>query len=110
MECPHLSSSVCIAPDSAKFPNGSPSSWCCSGECGPRRPCSAPEAPALPGLPSRGRGQSARGLGERSTPGEREPGPREVLRTRAAEVGVFHQPGKVKFENRLRAEKAQKAD
>nr|BAE36525.1 unnamed protein product [Mus musculus] len=30
MECPHLSSSVCIAPDSAKFPNGSPSSWCCS--------------------------------------------------------------------------------
>lgn len=35
MECPHLSSSVCIAPDSAKFPNGSPSSWCCSGECGP---------------------------------------------------------------------------
>ncbi|KAB0343513.1 hypothetical protein FD754_020439 [Muntiacus muntjak] len=31
MECPHLSSSVCIAPDSAKFPNGSPSSWCCSG-------------------------------------------------------------------------------
>lgn len=65
MECPHLSSSVCIAPDSAKFPNGSPSSWCCSGECGPRRPCSAPEAPALPGLPSRGRGQSARGLGER---------------------------------------------
>ncbi|CAH6873530.1 Usp3 [Phodopus roborovskii] len=32
MECPHLSSSVCIVPDSAKFPNGSPSSWCCSGE------------------------------------------------------------------------------
>ncbi|KAB0375437.1 hypothetical protein FD755_013929 [Muntiacus reevesi] len=32
MECPHLSSSVCIAPDSAKFPNGSPSSWCCSEE------------------------------------------------------------------------------
>ncbi|GAB5572393.1 ubiquitin carboxyl-terminal hydrolase 3 isoform X6 [Prionailurus iriomotensis] len=30
MECPHLSSSVCITPDSAKFPNGSPSSWCCS--------------------------------------------------------------------------------
>uniref|UniRef100_A0A2K5L821 Ubiquitin specific peptidase 3 n=3 Tax=Cercopithecidae TaxID=9527 RepID=A0A2K5L821_CERAT len=30
MECPHLSSSVCIAPDAAKFPNGSPSSWCCS--------------------------------------------------------------------------------
>ncbi|MEJ1285489.1 ubiquitin specific peptidase 3 [Cricetulus griseus] len=30
MECPHLTSSVCIAPDSAKFPNGSPSSWCCS--------------------------------------------------------------------------------
>ncbi|KAF4793465.1 Ubiquitin carboxyl-terminal hydrolase 3 [Turdus rufiventris] len=30
MECPHLGSSVCIAPDSAKFPQGSPSSWCCS--------------------------------------------------------------------------------
>ncbi|XP_037689678.1 ubiquitin carboxyl-terminal hydrolase 3 isoform X1 [Choloepus didactylus] len=30
MECPHLSFSVCISPDSAKFPNGSPSSWCCS--------------------------------------------------------------------------------
>lgn len=42
MECPHLSSSVCIAPDSAKFPNGSPSSWCCSGECGPRRPATHP--------------------------------------------------------------------
>lgn len=65
MECPHLSSSVCIAPDSAKFPNGSPSSWCCSGECGPRRPCSAPEAPAPPGLPSRGRGRRTRGLGKR---------------------------------------------
>lgn len=64
MECPHLSSSVCIAPDSAKFPNGSPSSWCCSGECGPRRPCNAPEAPAPPGLPSRGRGRRTRGLGK----------------------------------------------
>ncbi|XP_015199170.1 ubiquitin carboxyl-terminal hydrolase 3 isoform X3 [Lepisosteus oculatus] len=30
MECPHLNSSVCIAPDSSRFPNGSPSSWCCS--------------------------------------------------------------------------------
>ncbi|XP_033903475.1 ubiquitin carboxyl-terminal hydrolase 3 [Acipenser ruthenus] len=30
MECPHLNSSVCIAPDSTQFPNGSPSSWCCS--------------------------------------------------------------------------------
>uniref|UniRef100_A0A8C8ABB2 Uncharacterized protein n=1 Tax=Otus sunia TaxID=257818 RepID=A0A8C8ABB2_9STRI len=36
MECPHLGSSVCIAPDSAKFPQGSPSSWCCSGECARR--------------------------------------------------------------------------
>ncbi|RMB94615.1 hypothetical protein DUI87_29430 [Hirundo rustica rustica] len=35
MECPHLGSSVCIAPDSAKFPQGSPSSWCCSEICGP---------------------------------------------------------------------------
>uniref|UniRef100_A0A2I3TRP1 Ubiquitin specific peptidase 3 n=3 Tax=Homininae TaxID=207598 RepID=A0A2I3TRP1_PANTR len=38
MECPHLSSSVCIAPDSAKFPNGSPSSWCCSGAINSRTP------------------------------------------------------------------------
>ncbi|XP_063169907.1 ubiquitin carboxyl-terminal hydrolase 3 isoform X2 [Candoia aspera] len=30
MECPHLGASVCLAPDSAKFPQGSPSSWCCS--------------------------------------------------------------------------------
>nr|XP_048723230.1 ubiquitin carboxyl-terminal hydrolase 3 isoform X5 [Caretta caretta] len=30
MECPHLGSSVCIAPASARFPQGSPSSWCCS--------------------------------------------------------------------------------
>ncbi|XP_066557884.1 ubiquitin carboxyl-terminal hydrolase 3 isoform X1 [Amia ocellicauda] len=30
MECPHLNSSVCIAPDSSRFPSGSPSSWCCS--------------------------------------------------------------------------------
>nr|XP_033775891.1 ubiquitin carboxyl-terminal hydrolase 3 isoform X2 [Geotrypetes seraphini] len=30
MECPHLGSSVSIAPDSAAFPGGSPSSWCCS--------------------------------------------------------------------------------
>ncbi|KAJ7311300.1 hypothetical protein JRQ81_006916 [Phrynocephalus forsythii] len=32
MECPHLGSSVCLAPDSAAFPPGSPSSWCC-GVC-----------------------------------------------------------------------------
>lgn len=31
------------------------------------------------------------------------PEPQEVLRTQAAEVGVFHQLGRVKFENRLRA-------
>ncbi|XP_053573269.1 ubiquitin carboxyl-terminal hydrolase 3 isoform X2 [Bombina bombina] len=30
MECPHLSANVCIAPDTATFPNGCPSSWCCS--------------------------------------------------------------------------------
>ncbi|XP_063782607.1 ubiquitin carboxyl-terminal hydrolase 3 isoform X2 [Pseudophryne corroboree] len=30
MECPHLTASVCIVPDSAAFPSGSPSSWCCS--------------------------------------------------------------------------------
>ncbi|XP_051898378.1 ubiquitin carboxyl-terminal hydrolase 3 isoform X4 [Pristis pectinata] len=30
MECPHLATSVCIVPDSTKFPNGSPSSWCCA--------------------------------------------------------------------------------
>ncbi|XP_072837743.2 ubiquitin carboxyl-terminal hydrolase 3 isoform X4 [Pogona vitticeps] len=30
MECPHLGSSVCLAPDAAKFPPGSPSAWCCS--------------------------------------------------------------------------------
>jgi hypothetical protein len=64
MECPHLSSSVCIAPDSAKFPNGSPSSWCCSGECGPKPAGRAPEAPALPGLPSKGRGRPVHGPGE----------------------------------------------
>lgn len=30
MECPHLSSSVCLTVDPTRFPNGSPSSWCCS--------------------------------------------------------------------------------
>ncbi|XP_018408268.1 PREDICTED: ubiquitin carboxyl-terminal hydrolase 3 isoform X2 [Nanorana parkeri] len=30
MECPHLTTSVCIAPDYAAFPSGCPSSWCCS--------------------------------------------------------------------------------
>ncbi|XP_060709638.1 ubiquitin carboxyl-terminal hydrolase 3 isoform X1 [Hemiscyllium ocellatum] len=30
MECPHLASSVCIVPDSTRFPSGSPSSWCCA--------------------------------------------------------------------------------
>ncbi|MEE6517924.1 hypothetical protein FKM82_028528 [Ascaphus truei] len=34
MECPHLSASVCIGPDSARFPGGCPSSWCCSGPGG----------------------------------------------------------------------------
>ncbi|XP_063053466.1 ubiquitin carboxyl-terminal hydrolase 3 [Engraulis encrasicolus] len=32
MECPHLNSNVCVAVDPSKFPNGSPSSWCC-GVC-----------------------------------------------------------------------------
>uniref|UniRef100_A0A8C9T3C9 Ubiquitin carboxyl-terminal hydrolase n=1 Tax=Scleropages formosus TaxID=113540 RepID=A0A8C9T3C9_SCLFO len=32
MECPHLSSSVCVALDSSRFQSGSPSSWCC-GVC-----------------------------------------------------------------------------
>uniref|UniRef100_A0A4W4DU94 Ubiquitin carboxyl-terminal hydrolase n=1 Tax=Electrophorus electricus TaxID=8005 RepID=A0A4W4DU94_ELEEL len=30
MECPHLGSSVCASLDPARFPHGSPSSWCCS--------------------------------------------------------------------------------
>ncbi|XP_051740495.1 ubiquitin carboxyl-terminal hydrolase 3 isoform X2 [Ctenopharyngodon idella] len=30
MECPHLNSSVCMTVDPSRFPNGSPSSWCCS--------------------------------------------------------------------------------
>uniref|UniRef100_A0A6Q2ZND7 Ubiquitin carboxyl-terminal hydrolase n=1 Tax=Esox lucius TaxID=8010 RepID=A0A6Q2ZND7_ESOLU len=30
MECPHLNSSVCTSIDYSGFPNGSPSSWCCS--------------------------------------------------------------------------------
>ncbi|MCJ8735912.1 hypothetical protein PDJAM_G00252920 [Pangasius djambal] len=30
MECPHLSSTVCVAVDPSRFPHGSPSSWCCS--------------------------------------------------------------------------------
>uniref|UniRef100_A0A673NJB2 Ubiquitin carboxyl-terminal hydrolase n=1 Tax=Sinocyclocheilus rhinocerous TaxID=307959 RepID=A0A673NJB2_9TELE len=30
MECPHLSSSVCMTVDPNRFPNGPPSSWCCS--------------------------------------------------------------------------------
>ncbi|XP_066524523.1 ubiquitin carboxyl-terminal hydrolase 3 [Hoplias malabaricus] len=30
MECPHLGSSVCVSVDATRFPNGSPSSWCCS--------------------------------------------------------------------------------
>lgn len=38
----------------------------------------------------------------RSTPGG-SPQPREALGTRVAEVGVFRQPGRVKFEDRLRA-------
>lgn len=64
MECPHLGSSVCIAPDSAKFPQGSPSSWCCSGECGLR--CAALPArggPAVPlsSLPGGGRAPRGRG-------------------------------------------------
>ena len=32
MECPHLSSNVSCAVDSAGFPHGAPSSWCCTGE------------------------------------------------------------------------------
>ncbi|XP_031420691.1 ubiquitin carboxyl-terminal hydrolase 3 isoform X2 [Clupea harengus] len=32
MECPHLSSNVWVTVDPSKFPNGSPSSWCC-GVC-----------------------------------------------------------------------------
>lgn len=35
----------------------------------------------------------------------REPGPGEVLSTQAAKVGVFHQPERVKFENRLLVKK-----
>uniref|UniRef100_A0A7N9AUQ7 Ubiquitin carboxyl-terminal hydrolase n=1 Tax=Mastacembelus armatus TaxID=205130 RepID=A0A7N9AUQ7_9TELE len=30
MECPHLNSNVSSAVDSSRFPNGTPSSWCCS--------------------------------------------------------------------------------
>ncbi|XP_030621710.1 ubiquitin carboxyl-terminal hydrolase 3 isoform X2 [Chanos chanos] len=30
MECPHLNSSVCVVMDISRFPNGSPSTWCCS--------------------------------------------------------------------------------
>ncbi|KAJ8002429.1 hypothetical protein DPEC_G00158810 [Dallia pectoralis] len=30
MECPHLSSSMCSSIDDSGFPNGSPSSWCCT--------------------------------------------------------------------------------
>lgn len=30
MECPHLNSSVCVTVDPTRFPNGSPSSWCCT--------------------------------------------------------------------------------
>uniref|UniRef100_A0A3B4U1W5 Ubiquitin carboxyl-terminal hydrolase n=1 Tax=Seriola dumerili TaxID=41447 RepID=A0A3B4U1W5_SERDU len=30
MECPHLNSNVCCAVDSSRFPNGTPSSWCCN--------------------------------------------------------------------------------
>lgn len=64
MECPHLGSSVCIAPDSAKFPQGSPSSWCCSGECGLH--CAAlptRDGPAVPlsSLPGGGRGPRGEG-------------------------------------------------
>lgn len=44
----------------------------------------------------------------RPTPGG-SPEPEAVLGTRAAEVGVFHQPGRVKFENKLQAEKAREA-
>uniref|UniRef100_A0A3Q1ENV8 Ubiquitin carboxyl-terminal hydrolase n=1 Tax=Acanthochromis polyacanthus TaxID=80966 RepID=A0A3Q1ENV8_9TELE len=30
MECPHLLSNVSCASDSSRFPNGTPSSWCCN--------------------------------------------------------------------------------
>uniref|UniRef100_A0AAQ5XJ29 Ubiquitin carboxyl-terminal hydrolase n=1 Tax=Amphiprion ocellaris TaxID=80972 RepID=A0AAQ5XJ29_AMPOC len=30
MECPHLISNVSCASDSSRFPNGTPSSWCCN--------------------------------------------------------------------------------
>ncbi|XP_054896096.1 ubiquitin carboxyl-terminal hydrolase 3 [Poeciliopsis prolifica] len=30
MECPHLGSNVSCATDSPRFPNGTPSSWCCN--------------------------------------------------------------------------------
>ncbi|XP_014857419.1 PREDICTED: ubiquitin carboxyl-terminal hydrolase 3 [Poecilia mexicana] len=30
MECPHLSSNVSCTTDSPRFPNGTPSSWCCN--------------------------------------------------------------------------------
>lgn len=63
MECPHLGSSVCIVPDSAKFPQGSPSSWCCSGECGLRRaalPARGGPAVLCPRCPA-GEGSGARG-------------------------------------------------
>lgn len=81
MECPHLSSSVCIAPDSAKFPNGSPSSWCCSGECssgagGPRTrgPGSGPGL-AVEGPRVRGQ-RAASGEADGSRPGARGEGTR----------------------------------
>lgn len=64
MECPHLGSSVCIAPDSAKFPQGSPSSWCCSGECGlhcAALPTGGGSAVPLSSLPGGGRAPCGRG-------------------------------------------------
>lgn len=54
MECPHLGGSVCLAPDSAKFPQGSPSSWCCSGECGSRAHRPPSPLPGAPRAPSAG--------------------------------------------------------
>ncbi|KAF7663236.1 hypothetical protein LDENG_00216060 [Lucifuga dentata] len=30
MECPHLNSNVCFSIESSRFPNGTPSSWCCN--------------------------------------------------------------------------------
>lgn len=70
-----------------------------AGRAGPLRRFLGPASFRFPSLPGRLGQLDPRQVGALS------PERRSEFGTRAAEVGVFHQPGRVKFENRLRAKK-----